>query len=140
MRTGRCYEDSLDVVVQQALGWQPASVGTVRDGRIRVVMESGGARSTRVVRHRPSKRGRPPRAWMAALSARKRHVWGRPRDVARGRDRQVPDEWRQLSPSGTPFAKLMLRRRRAGDPEEGNLSRALRRGPGARPRIAPPRR
>ena len=39
--------------LQQALGWQPANVGAVRDGWIRFVMESGGGRSTRVVREAP---------------------------------------------------------------------------------------
>ena len=73
--------------LQQALGWQPASVGAVRDGRIRVLMELGGGRSTRVVRHRPSKPGRPPQSKRRLLCSEEARGGAR-----RATDRHVSDE------------------------------------------------
>ena len=110
----RTFEDSLDVVVQQALDdWQPASVGAVRDGRIRVVMESGG--STRVVRDAPAaQQVRPPplRAWMVASERHVRGAAARPIG---------------MSPTSSNSSLLSIcYDGGARDPGEGNLSRPAR--------------
>ena len=57
--------------LQQALGWQPASVDAVRDGRIRVVMMGNRWRSQHARRPPPAQQVRlPPQlGWLCLGSA-----------------------------------------------------------------------
>ena len=62
--------------LQQALGWQPASVDAVRDGRIRVVMMGNRWRSQHARRPPPAQQVRlPPQLGWLCLGS-ERHVRG----------------------------------------------------------------